>query len=173
MAYFSQGESRDKLIILYFLRAIDIELTRDQLYRVFAEQGWMDYFDFHGALSTLEEDALVAAIPCAFGQGYRATPHGEDTLAMFEKELPFSLREDLQQYAKMNRALLRDQSQFAAYQTQLPEGAHLAVLRLMDKNTHILNISLQLPDAQLAQKACEAWPEAAGAIYQELLKRLV
>lgn len=173
MAYFSHGDTRQKLMLLYFLDQVDFELTRNQFFRIFAERDWMDYFDFQSRLTELEEDALVAAIPCAFGQGYRITPQGAQTLKMFEEELPHSLREKLSACAKENRDCLRSEAQFSARQTELPDGGFLAVLRLMDKRSHILDISLQLPNAQLAQAACDAWPEQAESIYQTLLHKLV
>lgn len=159
-------------MLLYFLQEVDLELTRNQLYTIFAEQGWMDYFDFQASLAALEEDGLVAAIPCTFGQGYRVTPHGQETLGLFAGELPHSIRERMGEYAKQNRALLISKSQFSTTQTQLPDGGALAVLRLMDKSAHILDISLQLPNGELAREACESWPGHAEGIYQEIIKRL-
>lgn len=172
MAFFSHGESRQKLMLLYFLKELDFEITRNELFRVFAQQGWMEYFDFQNMLTQLEEDAFVAAVPCAFGHGYRITPHGESTLAMFCEQLPYSVRENLRAYVAAHGASLREQTQFSSTTTQMPDGSYLAILRLMDKNSQILNISLQLPTAQLAQAACENWSEQAGPIYQELLKKL-
>ena len=173
MAYFSHGDARQKLMLLFFLDKIDFELTRSQFYRIFFENGWMDYFDFQARLTELEEDGHVAALPLAFGHGYRVTPQGKQTLAMFSEELPHSLREKLSECARENRDNLRSEAQFYARQTQLPDGGYHATLRLMDKRAHILDISLQLPTAQLAQAACDAWPKQAEGIYQELLKRLV
>ena len=173
MAYFSLGTSRQKLMLLYFLKAIDFEITRNQLFRIFAERDWMDYFDFQARMNELEEDALVAAIPCAFGQGYRITPQGEQTLQMFSEELPFSLREKLSACAAENREPVRSEAQFYARQTQMPDGGYLAVLRLMDKTSHIIDLSVRFPTAQLAQAACEAWPEQAEAIYNTILGRLL
>lgn len=159
-------------MLLFFLHELDLEITRNQLYTVFAEQNWMDYFEFQTNLEQLEEDAFVAAIPCAYGQGYRITPHGQNMLQMFQKELPHSVQEKLGEYARRNRELLMSRSQVSATQSQLPDGGYLAVLRLMDKNARILDISLQLPTAHLARQATERWPEQAEGIYQEILTRL-
>ncbi|MDL2257986.1 DUF4364 family protein [Eubacteriales bacterium OttesenSCG-928-K08] len=173
MAYFSTGEARNKLMILLFIKEADCELTRNQLFRVFAEQNWMDYFEFQAAITALEEDTYVAAIPCAYGQGYRVTSSGESMLEMFIEELPTSLRESMRKYARDNKELLRAQTQFFARQTELPDGGYLAMLRLMDKNATILELNLQLPTAQIAQAACDAWPDKAQAIYQELINKLL
>lgn len=173
MAYFSHGDTRQKLMLLFYLHRIDTEITRNQLFRIFAEQDWMDYFDFQSRLNELEEDALVAAIPCAFGQGYRVTPQGEQTLSMFLEELPFSLREKLAASASANREFVRSEAQFHARRTPMPDGGSLAVLRLLDKTSHILDISLRFPNAELAQAACDAWPQAAEEIYVSLLRALL
>lgn len=172
MAFFSHGEGRHKLMILFFLETLNFEITRSELFRVFAEQDWMEYFDFQTALTQLEEDAFVAAVPCAFGQGYRVTPHGEETLRMFREELPHSVREQIRLYIEEHGQEFREQAQYEAHQTQKPDGSYLALFRLMDKSTQILRISLQLPDAQLAQAACDAWPDKAEAVYQLLLHTL-
>ena len=173
MAYFSQGDTRQKLMLLYFLDKVDTELTRSQFYRVFFEYGLMDYFDFQSRLTELEEDGNVAAIPLAFGHGYRVTQQGKQSLTLFSDELPNSLRERLSACAAENRDVLRNETQFHARQTQLPDGGYLATLRLMDRRARILDIALQLPTAQLAQAACDAWPQQAEGLYQELLQRLV
>ena len=131
MAYFSHGDARQKLMLLFFLDSIDFELTRSQFYRIFFENGWMDYFDFQARLTELEEDGHVAALPLAFGHGYRVTPQGQQTLAMFQEELPHSLREKLSECARQNRDILRSEAQFYARQTQLPDGGYHATLRLM------------------------------------------
>ena len=173
MAFFSHGEARNKQMILYLLREIEYPITQNQIYLVFAQQGWMDYFDFQTAFMVLEEDAFVAAIPCAYGDGYCITPHGENTLGMFEKEIPQSIQDDIRDYAKNNRDALRDETQFAAYHTRMPDDSYVAVLRLMDKNAHIVNISMQVPTAEFAQMACDAWPKEAEGVYMELLNRLL
>jgi len=173
MAYFSHGDTRQRLMLLFFLQKVDFEITRNQLFRIFAENDWMDYFDFQTRLTELEEDALVAAIPCAFGQGYRITPQGEQTLSMFLEELPYSLREKLSASAAENRDAVRSEAQFYARQTAMPDGGYLAVLRLLDKTSHILDISMRFPTAQLAQAACDAWPRQAEGIYQAMLNALV
>lgn len=159
-------------MLLYFLQQVDLALTRNQLYTIFAEQNWMDYFDFQSNLAELCEDAFVAVVPFSMGEGYRITQHGEETLRLFQSELPHSVLEKLSSYALQNRALLVSKAQFSSTQTQLPDGGALAVLRLMDKTSHILDITLQLPNSQLANEACAQWPAEAEALYQEIIQRL-
>ena len=173
MAFFSHGEARNKQMILYFLREIEYPVTQNQIYLVFAQQGWMDYFDFQNAFLILQEDAFIAAIPCAYGDGYCITPHGENTLGMFEKEIPQSIQDGIRDYVKANKEALKDETQFSAYHTRMPDDSYVAVLRLMDKNAHIVNISLQVPSAAFAQAACDAWHAEAEGIYQELINRLL
>ncbi len=173
MPYFSHGDERKKLMLLYFLNEVDFELTRNEFFKVFAEQGLMDYFDFQSLLSELEEDAHVAAIPMAFGQGYRVSQKGAEMLSLFRENLPHSLRKKLEALASGNRTLIKERAQFHASQTRLPDGGYLALFKLMDKQKNMLSLSLEFPTAALAQAACDAWPNKAQGVYQELLDRLL
>ncbi|HOF94487.1 MAG TPA: DUF4364 family protein [Clostridia bacterium] len=173
MPYFSHGDERKKLMLLFFLNEVDFELTRNEFFRIFAEQGLMEYFDFQALLSELEEDAHVAAIPMAFGQGYRISQKGAETLSLFRENLPHSLRKKLEILADENRALIKENSQFSASHTRLPDGGYLALFKLMDKQKNMLGLSLELPTAALAKEACDAWPNKAQGIYQMLLFELL
>lgn len=169
MAYFSHGDGRKKLMLLYFLNAVDMELSRDALYTIFAEQGWMDFFDFQTNISQLEEDAFVAFVSGSAGQGYRVTPHGQSILHMFGDELPHSIKDGLNDYVEQHRARLLDASQFSAIQTPLPDGGALAILKLMGNSSAALTITMQLADTEMARSVCTKWPENAEQIYTNLL----
>lgn len=169
MAYFSHGDGRKKLMLLYFLNAVDMELTRDALYTIFAEQGWMDFFDFQNNISQLEEDAFIAFVPGAAGQGYRVTPHGQSILNMFGDELPHSIKDGLLDYVTKYRTQLLDASQFCAIQTPLPDGGALAILKLMGNGAAALTITMQLADTEMARNVLAKWPDNAEQIYNNLL----
>ena len=69
MPIFAHGVPKDKLTILFFTRAADLDITREQLYRAMVENDCMSYFDFQTAMAEMEEDGFHAAIPRTFGQG--------------------------------------------------------------------------------------------------------
>ena len=46
MPGFAQGIIKDKLAILFFLKVVAIDITREQLHRAIVENDCMDYFSF-------------------------------------------------------------------------------------------------------------------------------
>ena len=173
MPIFAKGETKDKLTILYFTRAADLDLTREQLYRVMVENDCMSYFAFQTALAEMEEDGLIAAIPRTVGQGYRVSARGADTLAMFEESLPFSLRERLAAYAAQHRADLEKETQVVSSMRELEGGAYEVELRVQEKNAVAAEIRLRVISRAMAQRVRRGWQTRAEEIYLYLLNHLL
>lgn len=173
MAFFLNGAEKNRLMILYFISKAGLEMTRAQLYRVMAENDWIGYFDFQTTLSGLEEDAYVAAVPRVFGHGYVLTDKAVEALSMFSVELPYSLRQEMEDYADTHRQELRRELQYYAQPEKQPDGSWRAHLKVMDCDTVMLDITLALPEQSFAQTACKDWQNTAPEVYQEILQRLV
>ena len=84
MPIFSRGESKQKLTILFYMKAAGTLLTREQLYRAMIENGCMEFFDFQVTVNELEEaierrqdtisniaQAIFDAQPGFFAEGLR------------------------------------------------------------------------------------------------------
>lgn len=173
MPIFAKGETKDKLTILFFAREADLDLTQEQLYRAMVENDCMSYFAFQTALTEMEEDGLIAAIPRTFGQGYRVSARGEETLAMFEESLPFSLRERLKAYAAQNRSELEKETQIVSSMRELPGGAYEVELRVQEKTTVAAEMRLRVISRAMAQRVRKGWHERAEELYIYLLSRLL
>ena len=103
MPYFSHGETKNKLIILYILARAGSLLTREQLYRTAILNSEMEYFAFEQAVSELEEDGMLAEVRRAFGECLGLTDAGREALALFEKSVPADERKKLDSYLDENR----------------------------------------------------------------------
>lgn len=173
MAFFSHAVTRDKLSILYMLRALDIEITRQQWINIMVGNEWINYFDLLSALTELEEDGYVAAIPRPFGHGYRLTERATQALEMFYKELPLSLRKAYDEYAKAHREELRRETQFQAISRPMPSGGFLVTLRVVEGASTLLEVKIQAPTNESANAACAAWESRSGDIYMYVLNTLL
>lgn len=172
MAYFSHGVTKDKLIMLFFLNTLGLEVTRDQLVTVGLQCDILPYFEMQNAINELEEVGAIAAVPRSFGQGYCVTPIGEEVLQLFQEELPLSLRKTLQTHAEENRQAMKHQTQYASSITDLPGGPCLVTLRARERNQEFLNLTIMLPDRETAEHARDHWLERASAVYQSLISKL-
>lgn len=173
MPFFASGEARERLIVLFLLKSLDMELTRTQLATLSVSNDILPWFDLQSAVAELETQGLIAAIPRPFGQGYRITPEGEETLDMFLESLPASLRARIETVVEENRDVIRKETQYATSVEKRPGGSCVVTLRAMEWDGDLLSISLLLPDQSTAQAACAAWPEKAQLIYQGLIRDLL
>ena len=173
MPIFAKGVTKDKLTILYFVKTVALDITREQLYRAMIENDCMDYFDFQPSMHDLEEDGFIAAIPRTFGQGYRVTVRGDDVLEMFGESLPNSLREKLAQYADAHRAQMVEETQLVSTMKEQESGAYLVELKAQERDRVVLTISMQVASRDIAQKIRANWPQASEDIYANLLEKLL
>lgn len=173
MAFFSHAVTRDKLSILYMLRALGIEITRQQWINIMVGNEWINYFDLLSALTELEEDGYLATIPRPFGHGYRLTERATEALDMFYKELPLSLRTAFDQYADTHREELRRETQFQAISRPLSSGGFLVTLRVVEQASTLLEVKIKAPTNESANAACAAWEARSEQIYLYVLNTLL
>ena len=173
MSYFSDGFTKNKLTILYFLRELGTELTREQFTTFGGERELMPFFELQSAVSELEEEGLIAAVPRTFGQAYSLTATGCETIDMFAERLPLSLREALQEYAETCGERLRRSAQYSCGMEKCISGAYRVMMKAMESDNEIVAISVLLPDAESARTACKHWETVAGDIYRFLFEKLL
>lgn len=173
MPIFAKGISKDKLTILYYIRSSSIDISRDQLFRAMVENDCIAYFDFQNAMYDLEEDGLIAAIPRSFGQGYRVTARGEETLNLFSDALPHSLRGRLDAYGKENRNAMLLETQLVSTMEEQRNGGYRVELKALEQDTVVAKIDLLVASRSMAQRIRANWPSASEEIYSDILDKLL
>jgi len=173
MPIFAQGVTKNKLTILYYLRASKVEITREQLYRVMVENNTMSFFDYQACMHELEEDAFIAALPKAFGQAYRLSVRGADVLDQFVESLPVSLRERLERYASEHREEMLLQTQIVSDMEELPSGGYLVHLRALENNAAVMELTLRVATRDMAQRMRTNWEKESETLYGQLLTTLL
>ncbi|NLI54288.1 MAG: DUF4364 family protein [Clostridiales bacterium] len=173
MPIFAHGVTKDKLTILYYLRAKKVDITRDQLYRVMVENDVMSYFDYQSCMHELEEDAFIAAVPKAFGQVYRLSVRGADVLEEFVESLPVSLRERLDRYDREHREEMLLQTQIVSDMEELASGGYVVRLRALENSAAVMELTLRVASRDMAQRIRANWEKESEPLYAGLLSTLL
>ena len=95
MPFFTHGDTKNKLILLYILSKADAPLTHDQLYRIVDRTDSMTFFAFETILPELETDGFVASFVRPYGDCYGLTASGQESLALFSDSIPITLRDSI------------------------------------------------------------------------------
>ncbi|MBQ2662505.1 MAG: DUF4364 family protein [Clostridia bacterium] len=168
MNYFSDGSTKDKLILLSFLDALNLEVTKEQITTACAQYDLIPYFELQNALYELEEEGFLATVPRPFGMAYCILQKGKDTISAFSETLPLSERENIADNADMCRAQFRNETQYTHRIDKLPSGAYKVVLRAIEAHGELFSVSLSFASSRDANSACKKWAESANEIYSAL-----
>lgn len=168
MDYFSDGTTKNKLILLSFLDNLNIEITKEQITTAAAQYDLMPYFDLQNAIYELEEEGFIASVPRSFGIAYCIAPKGNETLSAFCETIPLSERENIAEAADMCRAKFKNETQYTHRIEKLPSGAYKVTLRAVEEHGELFSVSLCCASSQAANQACRNWSGSALEIYSAL-----
>lgn len=164
MPYFTHGETKNKLILLYVADRAGSIPTRAQLYRTAILNSDMEYFAFEEALGELLEDGLLTEVPKAYGDCLGVTDSGREALAMFEKSIPQDERRKLDAYLDAHRGDFTRETQIASRIEKTDSGVTLRLM-LTESDRVILSLSLAAASEEQAIAMRSRWEQGSEPIY--------
>lgn len=165
MPYFTHGETKYKLILLYITDRAETLLTRDQLYRTAILNSQMEYFAFEDALHDLEEDGMLTAVRRPFGDCYGLTDLGREALSMFENSVPADERRKLDVYLSDHREQFTQETEIASRIEKGPNGNTTLVLLITEHGKEIFSVRLQVYSEEQALDMRRRWESGCESIY--------
>ena len=164
MPYFTHGETKNKLILLYIADRAQAIPTRAQLYRTAVLNSEMEYFAFEEALGALAEDGLIAEVPKAYGDCVGVTDLGREALSMFEKSIPQDERRKLDAYLAEHRNDFSRETQISSRIEKTDAGVMLHLL-LTEADRVMLSVSLAAASEEQAIAMRSRWETGSEPIY--------
>jgi len=158
--------AQNKLLILYLLNSINIQLSELQILRIITEKGWLNYFDMKESLFELLESRLIEQHETTTGIFYSITTLGETTLSYLKKELRNSRRQEIDEYCEKNRDELRLETQLFADYVKIDEDEYKVMLKVLENQNPVFEINLITYSKSSAQGFIDKWKKVAPAIYK-------
>lgn len=172
MAYFSTFETRDKLILLYFLQASGLKLSETDLLHVVLDNGWMNYFDFARVCTELIEGGMLELEKRPQGNLLALGPNGKEVLDHFAERLPLSLRRKIQDYADRHRIAIRRAAQHMASYEKHSENDYRVRLAIMDKEDALLSMEVLAPTEEMAKTFVNRWEDRGQEVFTQVIRIL-
>lgn len=164
MPYFTHGETKNKLILLYIAARANAIPTRAQLYRTAILNSQMEYFAFEEALGELIEDGLLTEVPKAFGDCLGVTDLGREALSMFEKSVPQDERMKLDAYLSEHKNEFLRETQISSRIEKSDSGVMLHLF-ITEADRVILSVSLAAANEEQAIAMRSRWDSAGEPVY--------
>ena len=164
---------KNKLSLLYLFIVFDQRLSDNQLLSICTELEIMDYFDLNTCLSSLTDAGLTEKSEAINGVFYTITPIGISTYDFFKKQIPFSQREIIREYAEEHKDDILMQSRIFSEYMQLSEHQYRVIMKILENNLPIFEINLFAHTKAEAEHFAVTWRKKAMQIYQDTLSGLL
>ncbi len=163
-----------KLIILYMLDRVDFPLTQAQISELLLTNKYTDYMELCQALSELIEAAMVHSQTLHNRTHISLTDDGLETLHYFENRIPESVKVSIKDYLSKNKFALKDEvSILSDYYRDPNSSSYQARLIAKDNGLPIIELTLSVPDEQMAAHVCDVWQKKNQDIYQYVVTTLL
>ncbi len=134
-----------KILICFLLKKIEQPLSFDQLNEILQKTGFVNYFEFIGAVSELQRTEHLKKLESENGEElFQLTEVGEVTAQTFHHTLPLTVREKTVEVArdliKMQRQLEEIQVRYDA----VPDGFMLT-MKMKDIGSDLMDLSVFVP----------------------------
>ncbi|HHW69746.1 MAG TPA: DUF4364 family protein [Clostridiales bacterium] len=164
--------AKNKIIILYYMQALDIPLTNPQITQFFLENNIIPYFELQQYLSELIDTKLVNFLEARDKYLYSISPTGTKVLELFEHRISSDLKQKIDNYAHKNRNRLRKESQITAEYKKLADRQYIITCRVMEEDMILLELKLNVTDSKQAKLICNNWLNRAPVVYKNIIATL-
>lgn len=162
-----------KLVILFLLRSLDIQLNELQIVRILTENDWANYFDIKESLSELSETGMLFKLETPNGVFYHITDAGTESFLLFFKDIRHSVREEIKRFAVKNRDNLSRESDLFSDYIKLSDDEYRVILKILDQTRTVFEIQLMAYTKEQAEAMIKNWTNAAAVVYKSAYTELI
>ncbi len=162
-----------KLMVLFLLKKSSLSLTNAQISDFFIGKGYTNYFTLQQVFHSLLESEMITAETNHNTTYYTLTNQGEETLTYLKNKLSYGIIQDIISYLNDKKIEIVNELAVQADYDRTPYGDYAVHLRIMEKDTSIMDMSLSVVTPALAEHMCENWRKQSSEIYEYLMKQLL
>ena len=169
----AEAQTLYKLIVLTMLSKVDFPLTNAQISDFILTKEYTNYFTLQQVLSDLVETELAEEHTVRNSTYYHMTSKGIETLNYFGHMVSEAIHEDMDKYFKDNAIALRDEMSVKADYFENNQSEYTVRLRVMEKDSAVIDLSLSVPTENQANSICDNWKKKNQKLYAYLMHELL
>ena len=162
-----------KLLILYILDKINMDLTNSQITQVVLETEMMNYFSLQQLLSQLMESKFLITYKDSDREYYSLTQKGVETLEYFLSRIPENSTKKVDEYILSNRENLLADTQVKSSFVKQSDNEFIVNLRVIENQCNLIDLNLNVSSEKQAQLICNNWKNNASYMYAEIIDLLI
>jgi DNA-binding PadR family transcriptional regulator len=160
-------------MVLALLEHSESPLSGTQISEFFLEKEYTNYFTVQEALHELDESAFIKKESTHNNTRYSITPAGAETLSFFSDKLSAGIHDDISEYLAANQLRIRKTASLLADYYKAPGDAYAVRCQLKEKEQPRIDLTITVPNRELAEAICDNWQRQSGQVYEYLMDLLV
>ena len=170
---FIREKRQIKFLILYAMQCLPLPVGEQTILESCLIDDAFGYMEFAEAFSELTESGHVAAEQGEEGKLYRITEKGREASAVFERQLPSSVRDRAMRAAMTAAAALKRDRLVSASHRRDEKGAYEVTLSMGAEEERLFSVILSASNENLCAAMENNFKKRAEKIYSLLLAALM
>ena len=163
----------NKLIILYLIEKMDLPLSRSQITDYIIQSEFMDYYTLQQSLGDMVDGGYLDSTTDNNTTRYTLTEEGLQTLEYFEKHIPYSIRNKINQYIKENRKdIKRAFENTATFFPNAENDEFLVKCGVYEEGRVLMELSISVDTREQARLIQNNWKANAKTLYGDIVRLL-
>ena len=162
-----------KLLILYILDKINMDLTNSQITQVVLETEMMNYFPLQQFLSQLMESKFLTTYKESDREYYSLTQKGLEILEYFLSRISEDVTKKIDEYISLNKKNLLSDTEVKSSFIQQNDNEFIVNLKVIENQSNLIDLNLNVSSEKQAQKICNNWKRNASYMYAEIIDLLI
>lgn len=164
--------AQDKLKLLYILKYINMPLTNVEITNFILDNDILDYFTFQQLLKDLCESSFINLSSKNNNDYYSISEIGTEALEMFGDKLPEYFITQVEKNFPNLKMEIKKRRDLLGHYYKKTEDEFIVSLQVMENETTIFSLSLNVPDEDLAKQMCKKWDSNPEGIFSKIIKTL-
>lgn len=169
----SEELASNKLLILYVLNKINMDLTNSQITQVVLETEIMNYFSLQQFLSQLMESKFLTTYKESDREYYSITQKGLEILEYFLSRIPDNITTKIDDYITFNKENLLSDTQVKSSFVKQSDREFIVNLKVIENQSSLIDLNLNVSSEKQAKLICNNWKKNASYMYAEIIDLLI
>ena len=154
------------------LNRVSFPLTKAQIMDFILEREYTGFLTLQQVIGELIDTNMVKAESIRNRTHLIITDEGRETLSYFKQHIGESMRLDIEEFFNERELELRKEVSVTSDYYKATSGEYEARLVVKDNGISLVDITLSVPNEEIATAICENWQKKNQEIYQYLVEKL-
>lgn len=164
--------AQDKLKLLFILKYINMPLTNLEITNFILDNDILDYFTLQQLLKDLCESNFVVLSFKHSNEYYSISDTGLEALEMFGDKLPEYFLTQVEKNFSNLKMEIKKHRELLGHYYKKTEDEFIVSLQVMENESTIFSLSINVPDEDLAKHICKKWDSNPEVIFSQIIKTL-